>query len=305
MGNAYVGNFCPAQSIENIINDGGGLQQLLLRRDLESEDIHLNNRKFASDKSYTILFDDQIPTDNYLIMLFPCHTDKTKRVLRTCNYRSIVKLNREINQRLSESLSVSFDYETSNLVIITSNLLYKVYNVVGTAYILWCKYVNVMNHNNVICNVLQNFPVFVHMDGYNVFQDVLLIKNHKGDTPNTPLNVARCKFLVPIETFLWTNEHDPRRGNTPTEKINVMTTQEAIDACSDDIEEDIIQESIQKEQLPFSVLITSDAETTNEIEEFSDGEYELTLEAPTPRHDQIFSTFAGTDYKGPDERIEL
>ena len=74
------------------------------------------------------------------------------------------------------------------------------------------------------------------------------------------------------------------------------------DACSDDIEEEIIQESIQKEQLPFSVMITSDAETTNEMEE-SDFGGELTLETPTPRHDEIFSTFAGTDYKGPDERI--
>lgn len=302
MGNAYTGEFCPASSIEAIINDGGSLQQLLLRRDLNEKDIYLNKRDFGMNEKYSMLFSDAIPKDNYLLLLFPCHTDHSKRILRTCDYSSVVKLNQEINQRLSASLDVSYDYETSKLVIITSNIIYKVYNVVGTGYIIWCDYLNTVNHNNVVSGVMHNVPVFVHMDGYNVFQDVLIIRNRNHEF-NMPLNVAKCTFFVPVETFFWTNEHDPRKVATTQEKINVVTTQEAIDACSDDVEDEIIGESIQREQLPFSVLVDSDAETTNEYEASLDCDMPLVLESPTPRNeDIIFSTFVGTDYLGPDEK---
>ena len=107
MGNAYTGKFCPSQTLEKVVNEGGNLQQILLRRDITSRDIFLNSNDYATDKTYTILYSDKIPTDNYLMLIFPCHSNHSKRVLRTCNYSSLAKLNREINQRLKDSLVVS------------------------------------------------------------------------------------------------------------------------------------------------------------------------------------------------------
>ena len=295
MGNAYTGKFCPSHTLEKMVNEGGSLQQILLRRDVTPKDIFLGNNDYATDKTYTILYSDEIPKDNYLMLIFPCHSNRAKRILRTCNYSSISKLNREINERLKDSLIVSYDYETCKLVVATSNIIYKVYNVVGTGYIFWTNYINVVNHNNVVTEIIRSYPIFVHKDGHNIYQDVLIIKNHSAEQ-NTTLNVSKCRFYEPLETFLWTNEHDPRKNEVA--KINVVSTKDAIDTCSDDVEDETIHESIQKEELPFTVLIGSDAETTNDLEmDFG----EITIDTATPRED--FTRFSGLEEIGPDEEF--
>jgi len=326
MGNSYPNaRWRPDKSITDLLSSGKGvgLQDILLRRDLREKcytvnvgtDIQTN----AWNEHHKIAFDVEKAEDYYLIVLFPCHPDVRKRTLYTYNYGSVTALNREINARLRDSLQVSFEYETSRMVIICGSVIYKLTNFIGTGYIVWASYVNTTNHNQVPNQILEQIPVFVHMDGYNQFESVLRIlpEVEAGTTVET-LNVANTTFYIPFKVFLWTDEADPRQQQRRP-SVSVATFEQVVDQCSDD--DDGSNTPLAHEPIPFSA---SEAESSTSgtpraaVTDFtaldSDDELEalgslsgaLYTTASTPRVATELPGFVGLKYGGaattPDER---
>lgn len=260
MGNSYPNaRWTPDKSVVELLSSGGsGLQDILLRKDLR-EMCHTVNvgtdiQNNAWNEHHKIAFEVEKPKDYYLILLFPCHPDTRMKTLYTYNYGSVTALNREINVRLRESLQVSFDYDTSRMVIVCGSVIYRLTNFIGTGYIVWASYVNTTNHNNVPSQILEHIPLFVHMDGYNQFESVLRIlpEVEQGTTVET-LNVANTTFYIPFRHFLWTDEADPRQQQQQHRKMSVATLEQVIDQCSD--EESPHQDGmLAHEPLPFSTL---------------------------------------------------
>ena len=323
MGNSYPNAaWCPDKSIAELVANGGGFQDVLLRRDLLSRCYTVNVSPLrdvqpnAWNEHHKIAFDVKMAEDYYLILLFPCHPISNKRTLYTYNHGSVTKLNREINARLRDSLPVSFGCDTTRLVIICGSTIYKLTNLIGTGYIVWASYVSTSNHNSVPQSIQADIPLFIHMDGFNQFESVLRIlptieENHTVET----LNVANTTFYIPFKVFLWTDEVDPRHHQGNHNKISVVTVEQVVDN-----NEDPQVQSLLHEPLPFSAseaesstagtprtsrsMDILDLDSDEEISSLS--QMTLSAAAFTPRIDRELPGFAGIVHGGalrsPDEK---
>ena len=327
MGNSYPNaQWCPDPRIVQVVNaapHGGSLQKILLRKDLKDLCVDVNvgsgNQNNAWREHHKIAFDTEKPVDYYLIVLFPCHPKARKRILYTYNYSTVIKLNREINQRLRDSLNVSYDYEVSQMVIICGSVIYKLKNLMGTGYIVWASYVNTTNHNHVVHNIQQHIPIFVHMDGYNQFESVLRLvpRVAEGNQVET-LNVATTQFFIPFKVFLWTDESDPREQRVET--VDVATYEQVVDQCSDEADDAERDGSLIQEPLPFSApealsstsgspraITYEDLSSDAEVDALSNlSEGALYIGSGTPRLESLpnFIGIYDIDAKDPDETIK-
>lgn len=328
MGNSYPNaRWCPDEAIVELVANGGGLQDILLREDLREKCVSVNVgtdiQTHAWKEHHKIAFDVQKADDYYLILLFPCHPNVKKRTLYTYYYNSVTKLNREINARLRDSLQVSFEYDTSRMVIICGSMIYRLTNLIGTGYIVWASYVNTTNHNHVSNTIEESVPLFVHMDGYNHFESVLrILPQVEPDATVETLNVANTTFYIPFKVFLWTDEADPRDQHQKPKRVSVATYEQVADECSDEEPNSGRIGCLVHEPLPFSA---SEAESSNagtprgavidftelgsseEVDALSSYSGELNTTAGTPRFKEELPGFIGLPRGSasttPDERI--
>lgn len=212
MGNSYAkADACPHERFLEVVQNGGGLQDLLVREaDNEGTiiqvDMGYDHSSSAWMDHHEIVFSDKKASEYYLILLFPCHTNLKKQVLYTHAFSDVCALNREINARLRDSLHVSYDFGVTRLAVIYGSHIYCINNMVGTCYLVWASALNQSNHNHVSLKVDRGVPLLVNMDGYSQFEAILPLASNNGKT----INVSTCKFFVPFRTFLWTDEADPR-----------------------------------------------------------------------------------------------
>lgn len=275
MGNVLTGQYCPSDQLKALVSKQVPFEEMCRGPRVCAVDIDMSQENLMDGwkQRNTIMFNDSTSAENYFILIFPCHPDENKRVLYTYNYNTIIKLNRELNKRLQESYGINYVYETVRMAVLCGNVVYKLHNLNGTAYLVWATYVN-SNHNNIVNRIVNDVPILVQMDGYNVFQSVLqLVPIIKPDTVVQPLNVARCKFFVPFNVFLWTNEADPRDQHAT--RVEIASREQAVDECSDEICEDLLPTNLQEEPEPFS--------QDNMVDLDSSEPYSLKLFSGTPR----------------------
>ena len=301
MGNSYTSPaHCPDERLLDVIQKGnGGLKGLLLRQDIKEEaiievDMNYDHSISAWKEHYTITFSDQPPPTSqyYMILLFPCHAEPKKQVLYTYQYSDLTHLNQEINQRLRDSLALSFDFNVTRLAIVYGKVVYCLRNMLGTAYLNWTSSFHATNHNFVSTSNEQHLPMLITMDGYTQFESILVL-HPSAPLPGVvvkPLNVNTCRMRIPFRVFLWTDEADPREHKARLDAgVQIVTSQQPPSVMYTRH-----QQMLTHEPAPFSAseaeqseeLAFRDLDSDDEIESLGSAS-ELFISTSTPRLDTL------------------
>lgn len=198
---------------------------------------------------YEILLYPFIPNDVNIILIFPNHRIYEKTILKVNEYKkNISKLEKEINQRIKDSLNDTDLYGKLKFVVCCGETVYRIWNV-SNCYIFWAQYIKKLNQNNVKAFIYENVPILIKTNGYLKIQQVYFFKNentilYKNATCNFPVQNLKSKYFC--------CEADPRKTTTST--LTTYSTKVALDKTTTMIMENAPSSSDldEEEELPFS-----------------------------------------------------
>lgn len=182
---------------------------------------------------YSVMFNDSVPRDCQLALLFPQHPQQKKRVLFTTSYSSLLKLGIEINKRVRAS-------NQWTLYVVCGNRVFHLENISVNAYVVWCARVNQQNvnsHNNTIAAMM---PAFIEMDGYGRIRSCVLLNPLCAEDSVIPLPLAHLTVLTPFHAPMFPCEaRDDRAENEDDvhqREIVTLNENDALNKATESVE---------------------------------------------------------------------
>ena len=248
MGNKVSSPFNPDQDLVEEIREDKYYELLARNADQTVVDVNLATSEYdvGADMSnmwrheYTILLNNEVPDTSYLILLFPNHPDVSKQVLYTNKYRTLYKLDREINARINASRSRT-EAGDLKLAVVCGKQVYRMQGLDGTAYIVWATRVNRKTINAIENTICREMPIFIEMDGGMKLQSaVLLYPELDADSLRrgyiNPLTEDSCKYFVPMKKSMFSCETDSRIPQT--KHIRTLSFENALQEADEQVNRD-------------------------------------------------------------------
>jgi hypothetical protein len=152
----------------------------------------------------------KIPTDCYLILVFPFHAQERKRVLYTNKFSTTHSLNKEINARLRASTNT----QNYKLAIVCGHQVYRLRNFTGNIYLYWAN-AKQITQANIVNEPFKGVPVIIEMDGRGRIESWCMLRSKITERTDLDLlPVQSLTLCMPREPF-FPCELDPRTPVTP------------------------------------------------------------------------------------------
>lgn len=209
---------------------------------------------------YTIMLSSEIPKDHYLYLIFPNHPDPKQHVLKTNNFKSLPKLDNEIDSRLNASRKKTEQAGNIKFVIVYGNFIHKMVNLNGTAYVYWAKRINRKTINNIRNTISENVPVFIEMNGCGKMLSFVPLcgndnSNEDGNQTDSefdslrivPIPLKQCEFFIPLNKPMFNCESDPRA--VEKRHFRTLSHEEALEQSTKLIHDQ--HNDVSAEELPF------------------------------------------------------
>lgn len=214
-----------------------------------------------NDGSYSIVYHPDIPAGADVRIVFPNHPDTHKQVLRIKDYTYLNSFNKELNERLRNSLNFSDGVGTTRLVVCYGNHAYICQGIQGTVYIVYASYITVTNHSSVANVMHQGVPLIINKDGAMAYKHIFICRSSirdvdEGDVCCIPLTEQSPEifFSIKKQIFVCESRKLQRPDNKKRMKMlsfkavlnRIMTVKSPVDvsqeynphAASLDMEED-------------------------------------------------------------------
>lgn len=193
-----------------------------------------------NNKKYVIKLDSDIPHNCNMTLLFP-KNDVGSSVLWTKSYLGhIMAFSREINERLDKCNRA----EKGPPLVVTSNVSFYAFdNILGKIYLLWANRVNISTQYESLRQIYENVPVVVETNGKMCIRNIFLFNELQ------PINVKNVEIIMPINTFLFCCESDPRQQQQDEDLVNIVMlnekdTEEFTEECVDESLRTITEDEI-------------------------------------------------------------
>lgn len=230
-----------SQQIQEIIEKGKWKDIDEIVKYQVSVEFNASSDNNNNNKKYVIKLDSDIPHNCNMTLLFP-KNDVGSSVLWTKSYLGhIMSFSREINDRLDKSNRA----EKGPPLVVTSNVSFYTFdNILGKIYLLWASRVNISTQYESLRQIYENVPVLVETNGKMCIRNIFLFNELQ------PINVKNVEIIMPINTFLFCCESDPRRHQEEDGDLlnivmlNEKDTEEFTEECVDDSLRTITEEEI-------------------------------------------------------------
>jgi len=209
------------ESLRAAIQDGTYVKLLSERWGDMVQEIDFKYRNAAVamyGNKYTIMLSEDMPNDRAIVLMFPNHPDKKKRLLSTSKWSKLNAINTELNERFKASLECGSDGGTVRFAFAFGSHIYVCSNVVGTLYLIWAEQVTKKRRGNAVGMISHTTPIVVNMNGFFITQAIFMpvyevTEEAQLDTIGILKNWP--KYLIPKSTPFFICEQDTRaKGRT-------------------------------------------------------------------------------------------
>ena len=139
--------------------------------------------------TYTISFDVHPKKKEELYFLFPNHRKAKKTVLR-CDCGDVIGKNKEINKRISESVTKNEDRMSVKFAIVYGSCVTVCNNITDTVYVIWCT-VKRKNASNYVQTIYENWPLIFNYNGIGNPKSIFVVKTkYENEADKLPLPIG-------------------------------------------------------------------------------------------------------------------
>ena len=254
MGNKFTSPKTPSGELLEEIHEKRYYELLGSHTDRRVVDVNLATETADNTwrHTYFVVVDGKIPTDHYLVLLFPNHQDPEKQVLYTNQYGTLAKLNNEINDRLCASLMTTDKAADLRLAVVCGNQVYRMTGLQGTVFLYWAEKINRTTINQIKNTVDQCVPMLFEMDGSMRGRSFCIIQPSvsedeifNGYLESIPY--VKCEFVFPRGQNFFTYEMRPEVDKR--KHVRTMSREDVMKRVERQIEHS--RGSVDDEELPF------------------------------------------------------
>jgi hypothetical protein len=183
-------------------------------------DVKLNEvaRSNRFQHKYVVKYNNMIPPNCIMAVIFPLHPERGKRILWTTG--DLPSLSTEINARIKES-----GREKSQIVVTCGDRFYRFHGNIGTLYLVWAERLNHSTVNIPETLIAENVPMLIELDRKWGYKNFFIFDN----TEVTALGDIQA--YDPFQCPIFCCETDPREE--ALKRVMTVTNSSADQATSE------------------------------------------------------------------------